>query len=390
VQPDRPARSIFWATVCASAVLSWQTLTVHYNYGAHWTALFCTGGNLKTPPQLAAEHIYLFPSSNGWDGQFYHYIAHDPTLANGMSAYIDAPRLRYRRILIPALAFAVAGGSQGRIDSSYRAVVLLFFALGAYWLSRLAQRYGYHRAWGLAVMLIPASLISMDRMAVDIGLVACCLGFALYSHADESAWKLYGVLISAGLVRDTGLLLIAAYVLWLLYEKQFGRALASAGAAGPVLAWSAYVYNRTTNYQGPGVPGIPLSGIARRFLHPTAYALPAFQDIMAVLCDWVALAGILAACVFAVLLVRRAGVSPPTVAALLFALLGVLLWPLNEWVTVYDYGRLLSPLLIFLALQGVRSRKWIWLAPLAMVIPRIAIQLAPQFIGVARGLVRFS
>ncbi|MFN7993160.1 MAG: hypothetical protein U0Q18_06150 [Bryobacteraceae bacterium] len=390
MQPDRPARSVLWAAVSALAVLSWQVLTVHYNYGGNWTALFCTGGNLKTPPQLAGENLYRFQNSNGWDGQFYHYIAHDPTLANGMARYIDAPRLRYRRILIPALAFLLAGGSQSHIDCAYRVVILFFFALGGYWLSRLAQCSGYHAAWGLAVVLIPASLVSMDRMALDIGLVACCLGLALYSEAHESAWKLYAVLVCAGLVRDTGWLLIAAYVLWLLRTKQFGRALVFGTTTAPALAWYAFVYSRTPNYQGPGALAMLFSGIADRLLHPVTYALPAFQSTIASIFDFVALTGILVAFVLAVLLVRRAGISPTSVAAILFLLLGVLIWRPNDWVSVYDYGRILSPLLIFLALHGVRSHQWAWLTPLAMVTPRVGVQLALQVIGVARGLMHFA
>jgi hypothetical protein len=49
--------------------LSWQLLTVHYNYGGNLTALFCTGSRFPTPPSLAGEHIYVFPASGGYDGQ---------------------------------------------------------------------------------------------------------------------------------------------------------------------------------------------------------------------------------------------------------------------------------------------------------------------------------
>ena len=130
--------SAAWALLCAAIVLLWQTLTVRYNYAGNWTALYCTGANFQIPPVLAGENIYRLERSNGWDGQFYHYVAHDPFLADGMRRYIDLPGLRYRRILIPALAHVLAWGNAKRIDAAYRAVILLFFGLGAYWLSRLA------------------------------------------------------------------------------------------------------------------------------------------------------------------------------------------------------------------------------------------------------------
>ena len=90
--------------LCAAIVLSWQALTVRSNYVGNWSALFCTGTTFRVPPALAREKIYRFNQSNGWDGQFYHYIAHDPFLHSDLKNYIDAPRLRYRRILIPLLA----------------------------------------------------------------------------------------------------------------------------------------------------------------------------------------------------------------------------------------------------------------------------------------------
>src|SRR5579863_5194379 len=78
--------------VCAALVFCWQWLTVHSNYQGSWTALFCTGAELHQPPELAGEHIYLFADSQGYDGQMYHFVAHDPFFVRGFDAYLDAPR----------------------------------------------------------------------------------------------------------------------------------------------------------------------------------------------------------------------------------------------------------------------------------------------------------
>src|SRR5580700_2994804 len=100
------SRCILTGLGCAALTLCWQFLTVHYNYSGNWTALFCSGSSMRQPPQLANERIYVFANSNGYDGQFYHYLAHDPLLTGGLAAvYIDAPRLRCRRILMPAIAY---------------------------------------------------------------------------------------------------------------------------------------------------------------------------------------------------------------------------------------------------------------------------------------------
>ena len=46
-----------------------------------------------------------------------------------MEVHRHAPGLRYRRILIPALAYVLAWGDAVDIDTAYRAVILLFFAI---------------------------------------------------------------------------------------------------------------------------------------------------------------------------------------------------------------------------------------------------------------------
>ena len=88
------------ALVCTLLGLSWQLLTVHYNYGGHFTALFCTGSDLPTPPSPAGEHIYIFPASGGYDGQSYHYVAHDPLCRTDIGRAVPDPLIRYRRGLL--------------------------------------------------------------------------------------------------------------------------------------------------------------------------------------------------------------------------------------------------------------------------------------------------
>lgn len=119
-------RAALVAALCVCLVFAWQALTVHFNYGGNWTALYCTGEFHPTPPSLASEHIYVFPHSDGWDGQFYHYIAHYVFLRGEMQKYVDAPRLRFRRILVPSLAALLSAGNSSRVDTAYLAVILLF------------------------------------------------------------------------------------------------------------------------------------------------------------------------------------------------------------------------------------------------------------------------
>src|SRR5258708_28555484 len=122
--------------------LCWQALVVHCEYHGNWSSLFCTGALFQQPPSLAAEKIYSYPNSRGFDGQFYHYIAHDPFFRGGMLPFIDEPSFRYRRILVPLAAYTLAFGRTEVVDRAYRAVILLFVFIGSHLLLALLSFYG--------------------------------------------------------------------------------------------------------------------------------------------------------------------------------------------------------------------------------------------------------
>jgi hypothetical protein len=101
------------------------------------TALFCHGSQIPLPPGLAAEHIYVFPHSGGYDGQCYHYVAHDPLDRTDIGRAVPDPSLRFPRILLPGLAYLLAFGHTEWVDVSFLLCNLLFLGLGAYWLAQL-------------------------------------------------------------------------------------------------------------------------------------------------------------------------------------------------------------------------------------------------------------
>jgi hypothetical protein len=58
------------------AAMMWFTAGVYHD--GSWSALFCAGALRPQPPSLSGENTYLFQNATGYDGQFYHYMAHDP------------------------------------------------------------------------------------------------------------------------------------------------------------------------------------------------------------------------------------------------------------------------------------------------------------------------
>jgi hypothetical protein len=315
----------------------------------------------------------------------YHYIAHDPTMARGFDAYVDAPRVRYRRILIPFVAHVLSFGRDDRVDAAFRAVILFAVFCGGYWMSAFVAAAGFSEWLGFAFLLIPATLVSIDRLTVDVALAALSIALALYI-VKNSQWRIFLVLAAAALVRDTGLLLLAGYVIALAFQRRWRAALIFCSAALPTLIWYAYVQLQTSPDQIAGFSRIPFQGLAERFVTPYKYPFGTLVSGVSTLLDYAALIGVVAAVALAVRLASQRASGAIECCIYVFTIFAAFIFSPGAWTEVYAFGRTLSPLVLLLALYGLPKRNWSYLLPIALVIPRTAVQLAPQLAGVLRGL----
>ena len=376
-----------YAVLCAALALGWQALTVRYNYKGNWTALFYTGSYMAPPPALSYEKIYVVADSEGYDGQFYHYVAHDPFLQAGMLRSVDNPRLRWRRILIPGLAYLLAAGHPAWIDPAFFVVTIGFVAAGVYWSSRYCASYGLNPAWGAGFVLVPGVLTSLDRMTIDAALAALCAGYALHGAAEPS-WKVFPILALAPLARETGFCLVLGAMLFELWRRDWPRAAASAAMALPGLAWTLFVHAKTADDLTAWLSYIPLNGLIHRTLEPVQFALTSRWVMMAAALDYAGVIGMWAAIVLTVWLLLRKPIGPLATAIAAMALPAIFAGKADIWNGGYEFGRTMSPLLVLLAMQAVAANWWWGLAPLGLIAPRILFQLEPQLKGIIRGLIR--
>ena len=372
---DNVRERLAYALFAMLLVFAWQWLTVRINYGGNWTALYCTGGLQGVPAALSAEHVYQFPNSHGYDGQMYHYIAHDPLMRNpDVSRFVDAQRMRYRRVLLPGLAYLLAGGRQQWIDPVFYALILLSVGAGVYWTAAL----GRSPAWGLMFVLLPATLVSIDRMTVDVALTAFAAGFAW--HVRQPSWRLFLILAAAILTRETGLLLLVAWCSYLVLAHRWKNAARYSLAAVPAFAWYAYIQVHTP---AKAIPKdlIPFAAIWDNFWHPAGYPATVRLAWLAMLSDRLALCGMVAAFALAIYYNRKRWRDPVALATFWFVAMGVFVQLQDIWTSVYNFGRVYSPVLLFLGLESIDRGSWIGLAPLALEWPRIALQLGTQILG---------
>ena len=371
------------AFACAALGFGWQALTVHYNYQGDWTALFVTGEKFPPPPALASENPRVFPGE-GYDGQMYHYVAHDPLLRHDVGRYMDNARLRYRRILLPALAFLLAGGRQSGIDASFIACNLLFLFLGAWWLGRYLELAGRNPAWAILFVLVPAALTSLDRLTIDLSLASLCLGVAYYARIDAPR-RLYVVLALACLSRETGIVLAIAYCASELARHRLARAAIYATSTVPAALWYGYVAAKTEPIPLHWPQLIPMAGILGSFAHPVPYPFSPAVNAVIVAIDLLALAGILMACVLAFAALSRNRLGLMEIAAVLWAL-GAIMLPQILWQDCCSSGRVLTPILMFVALRAVDGASLIWIVPLLLVSMRTWLQLLSPLFGILKGV----
>jgi hypothetical protein len=386
-----------WATAACVLFLLWQFLTVHYNRGGNWTALFLTGKSMAIPPDLAPG-TYEFPGK-GYDGQMYRYEAHDLFMRHGYVKYLDGPAQRLHRILVPALAYLLVAGYQPWIDGSYIAVIAIFVLLGAYWLSRWAVLVGRHPVWALGFLLVPATLISMDRLTIDVSIAAFTVAFAYYWRT--AAWtRLFIVLVLACLARETAVLLVGGCCLAELLNRRMVRAVIWASSALPAFVWFMYVRRAFPEPTHFGVPtwvanGID-GGIFIRMLHPLHYPLPPLLDDVARSGDVIAFAAVLVAVFLAILLLRAHPRSPMAIAAILFVVLVLLMTTPVFWNDINTHARVFSPLLLLVAMglmdggggERLKIPWWTGLVPAILVDLRLSMQFASNAGAIIRGLLR--
>jgi hypothetical protein len=379
-------RALVVAFIGTALVFAWQASTVHFNYAGNWTGLFCTGANLPPPPELEAS-TYRSTHPTGYDGQMYRYIAHDPFFRKGYDKYVDDPRLRYRRILVPLLAYAVAFGRQSIIDYTFELVILASVFAGCYWCSRYCALFGKSEWWGLLFVLVPGTITSFDRMLVDSTLTALLVGFLVYAEGQN--WRgLFAVSLLGLLARESGIILSAALVLAALWRRDLKRAVLGATAALPALAWWGFVWNHTkASPAAEQIMTYPLIGLLQRFLVFRDIAEPWKQAVVRIT-DVVALAALLICLGLAVYWIIPERNREIQFSVGLFVVLGLVLGTPGFLIEPYGFVRPISPLLVFLMLRSVTRGAPAGLAAVLVLTLSTWVSLANQVVGIAKGLLR--
>ena len=378
--------------LAALAVLAWFTLTVNANYRGNWTGLFCCGRLYPVPPDLEAR-TFRFENSLGYDGQLYRIVAHDPWATRGLVEYIDAPALRWRRIFVPAIAWGLAFGNSDYIDQAYIFTVLAFCGVGVYALAGWLQLHSRDPVHGLWFLLFPGTLISIDRMTVDIALYALMFLCLVWDEQEHDILFWLG-LAACLLTRDIGLLVIGAFFAAEVIQRNFRRCALILSSVLPAAVWFYFVRERFATAHSPigGVhPEVATwafaqfgHGIFIRMFSPTAYELAGWKRLLALTLDQVALIGFLLCVLFTFLLFRWRTATKLEWIGLAFAALYFVANTETLFRDLYSWGRAYTPILVAMAFTErthFQIQRWCWV-PIVAVTLRVVLQYGSQLEGI--------
>jgi hypothetical protein len=369
-------RSAAIAFLAVFLAFSWQWAVVHAAFQGNWTALFCAGDRFSRPPEIQYRE-YVFNGIAGYDGQFSQVIAHDPILLRRYDAFVDAPRLRYRRILMPALAFLFAAGQPDLIDAAYIAVCLMFIGLGTFRLARLAADAGRSEWWGLLFLITPATLTGIERMTVDISVSALALASLLI--ARKQRWLLlWFALAAAMLSKETGVFVVIAVVAWLAKQKKVRLAALLTTSLLPALAWYVFIQTHTT---------VDYNDFQFRFVSAyfSALTLPLSPGMVAMvfrIATLGAVIGLLWAAIRSIVLaVQDRFRNLEVLLSFLFAALVLVFQSDAIWADPNGFTRIFSPLLVCLIAATWKKGFNQTLALFALVACPLCLQLAAHLAG---------
>jgi hypothetical protein len=180
-----------------------------------------------------------------YDGQYYYAIAFDPWLrSHEVVPLLDDPAYRYRRILLPALASALALGQPQAFPATLLLVNVSAWLLcgAAAW--RLARRDGLPAPWLTLGVLTTSGLVYATFRTLPEPLALAFVLWGILAYRSERLPLAGALLGCAALAREESALVALAIGLFaLLRERRPPRELALFGALAlsPAVLWWGYL-----------------------------------------------------------------------------------------------------------------------------------------------------
>ncbi len=293
-EPARPrfgVASVVFPTMIVAGVLGLIAAAqiVHYHGNLTGFVYFGAGFAHATHPPAG----WISGGPNGYDGQFFYVLAHDPLLLHDATLRqmrASGEVFRIQRLGYPLLAFLLSGGRAGAIPAALVGVNLIVLVSVTAWFAAYARHRGWSTLWALAIGLMPGMLLPMLRDLSDPLATTCVLVGVLMWQARRRVPAALA-LTCAVLTREVMIVVIAGLAaelgmrIWRTRQTPDAwRAILA--EAWPVVvvpaavfaAWQAYVMIRAGGPLGTSQATIPFLNMVQEVVGslragPTTFAL---------------------------------------------------------------------------------------------------------------------
>ncbi len=226
-------------------------------------------------PEIRRELIK--EDSNGYDGQFFYFIAFDPLVrhyqitSNPSQRPIDAPAFRYRRIAFPVLTKLVSVNNPFNYPVAMVLLTIAGAALCAFFVSKIAIYNGLNGWEGLTCLLIPAFWLSLS-VATPEPLAAGFLAAGFYLTLTKRYVLAATFFSMAILTRESAILFVLVLAAFELKTSTRKSAFILAASLLPYIAWRSYIAIALYHVDGwkaffmePETTGLPFAGIVQMY-----------------------------------------------------------------------------------------------------------------------------
>ncbi len=238
-RPTTNAEILRWALLGTIALLCLVMIDVHRYGGDNPVSLIQPGQKGSATALFTKDFPTLEqPPGSGLDGQLYYAIARDPIHLNETARYLDGPRYRLQRPLLPWLAWVLhpTGGGNGLVFALFT-ICLAGSILGALATGWLSRRWGGPAWVALLFPLLPGAWWSLRVTVSD----ALALALALTAIALAEQRKLGGAVAVgalAVLAKEPAILVLGGW--WLAHRSRRNFSVVAVPAA-VALAWMVWL-----------------------------------------------------------------------------------------------------------------------------------------------------
>ncbi|MFN8526697.1 MAG: hypothetical protein U0821_26635 [Chloroflexota bacterium] len=332
------------------------------NYFEGDAACFARVGETVATQHLIANKRCIMRESAGYDGQFFYFIALDPTLTTyDPRASLDQPSYRYGRILYPTLAWLAALGRAELVPWALVLVNVVAAAAATLGAAYLLTGIRVIPWLSLVVGLSPPVIIgTLADLSEPVAMACLVWGVALHFRSRHALAAV--ALTCATLTREVGVIVPVIYASVLAAQGKWRSLAPYLLAPSALVLWNLVLWFRFDAFgiiNGSRNFGPPLGGMIYRMRWLLGMESPVFGEGLATSSQLNGELPILILSLAVIALgLTKPFTRPSTTAIQLAAQCFLMIFlTADNFLDIFSFGRTLGPMYLFYGLAMLEPRR---------------------------------